>query len=594
MAKSKITPNNCDVFATLFGPTNSDRGQPDLALDALVPLAAAYQHQDESIAAHIRRVAGYVRLIAEGLGLSDDQVLLYQHASTFHDVGMVDVPSEVLLKNGPLNAEELEKMRRHTEVGHRLLATSKSPLMQVAALIARFHHESFDGSGYPLGLKGEAIPMPARITTLADVFDALTTKRPFKEPYPFHVALDIIEGVAGRQFDPRLVATLTQAFREARNTSRLQAREQPTTPAPSLPSAPPQPIPLHPWDGAEAPSFNLSLRDRTNKEVFSLVQSGYFSCPYCKSLHPHAIRVCPTEAMPLREIHKLSGRVLNDKYLLQRAAGAGGMAAVYEAWHLRIERRLAIKILDPQLANNPADLTRFFEEARIFATVGHPNLVEVLDFDLMEQSIPFIVMEFLDGADLAKVLSDRGKLDLLTALTISMELLRTLEAVHAKGIVHRDIKPENIYFINNFARLKLLDFGISLLRTPEGRRRRITEEGRFVGTPEYMSPEQALGADVDHRSDLFTVGEILYEMLTGHIAFDGDNPMAIMMAVSSTRYTPAQHHLPSLPTALIAILDKALARQPEDRFQSAAEFSDALSKVANQDERHRAAQIFWP
>ena len=533
--------------------------------ELMLPLAAGFQYREEGIFDHLTRISRFVLLLCNALELKGSDARRFRLASLFHDIGMVHVPYHILSKRGKLAKDEITVVQQHTLVGYELLSQSSHPLIQEAANIAWSHHEHFNGNGYPRKLKGDNIPLGGRLMALADVFDALTTRRPHKEPYPAEVAKDIISGLAGQHFDPLVVEAFLASFDDfvAVTEGRHIIQE----------AASPQ-----------SSDFELSDRDRCEGEV--LAQSGYFSCPYCKNLHPMAADFCNMVGAPLREIHKLSGRVLNEKYLLQRAAGAGGMGAVYESVHLRTERRLAIKLLDPLLARNKTDLTRFFEEARIFATVNHPNLVEVLDIDQTGDGIPYMVMEYLDGQDLAHLMHEQQGMSEVASATLVLEILRTLQHVHSKGIVHRDLKPENVYLIDSGTRLKVLDFGISLQRSTDPNRARLTEEGTFMGTPEYMSPEQALGrSNLDHRSDLFTVGELLYELLTGVQVFDGPSTLAIMMAVTNAPIRPIQELMPNISSEMRQVVERALQRPLERRFQSAMEFRDALRPIAARDPR---------
>ncbi|OIP33515.1 MAG: hypothetical protein AUK47_18835 [Deltaproteobacteria bacterium CG2_30_63_29] len=538
-----------------------------------VRLSTNMQFHEPDVALHLRRVAKYVELLAEALGRPAEDVQLLKVASVFHDVGMAEVPTAIVSKNGPLTPEEAEIVRRHTEIGHQMLSESGVPMLEVAAMLALTHHEYVNGKGYPHQLVGLEIPLGGRILAVADVFDALTTRRPYKEPYPIDVAVDIINGMSGKQFDAEVVVALQQRVDLLRDVDGLPSRTLVNLSSSAL------------AEGMKVDvrqTFAISARDMNKGELFA--SGGYFSCPFCKQMHPQGTTFCSLKQMPLREIHQLSGQVINEKYLLQRAAGAGGMASVYESLHMLTNRRVALKLLDPDVARNPSDVTRFLEEGRVFATVGHPNLVEVLDIDQTPEGVPFMVMEYLVGEDLADFIEAECPISEVAAASVLVEVLRTLTAVHGAGIVHRDLKPENIFLTQDRQRLKILDFGISLVRDSHHQRPRLTKAGTFMGTPEYMSPEQAYGLDsIDHRSDLFTMGEILYELVTGWQTFTAETTMAVMMAVANVRYVHPATRLPGLSSEMVAVILRSLRADKEARYQTTQEFIDDLMPILERD-----------
>jgi tRNA A-37 threonylcarbamoyl transferase component Bud32 len=564
MARGSTGPEG--FIGSLYGG-----GWEDGHIETLIHLAAGYQFRERGVIEHLRRIAAYTGLLADAMGWSGPEARLVQHASVFHDVGMVDVPEAIVNKQGALSEDESRLVQGHTELGRELLSSVKSPILETAALLAWCHHERFDGTGYPRGISGEGIPAAARLLAVADVFDALTTDRPFKQAYPFEVAWEIVQAMSGTHFDPAVLGAMgmtRQRFEEV----RLRLTKDGTL---------------------ERKGFRISARDKSS-EVFSIAREGYFDCPFCRELHPRILDTCPTYQIPLTEIHKLSGIVLDGKYKLRGALGVGGMGTVYAARHLLIHRRLAVKFLDPALATDQESLTRFSNEARVYSTVGHQNLVEVTDMGKTPDGIPYIVMEMLSGTDLARLIIDNGRLAPMAAVTIALEVLRTLAAVHAKGIIHRDLKPENVFLTagDDGIRLKLLDFGISRLVSAGERGRRLTQRGIVFGTPQYMAPEQAQGRDdVDHRADIFTVGEILYEMVTGREVFAGENNLAILSAVTKGVILPPSELVPTLPREIEVLIMKALERKPKNRFQSAEEFMEPLRRIAGRDERFAEGRI---
>jgi serine/threonine protein kinase len=570
--KSSTETGPRDIWACLYAA--GEDGDGDAAaghLEMLIRLAAGFQFKEAGILDHLRRVAAYVEILARRAGMAEVDVQRLKLASVFHDVGMSDVPEAILKKEGALSNEELGTLKKHTQFGHALLSGSSVPLLDLAADIALSHHESFDGTGYPRRVAGEAIPLEARITAAADVFDALTSKRPFKEPYPMEVALELLIAKSGTQFDPAVVETLVDEREAFEMISTALAR-----PSPAL-----------------GRGFRVSARDLSRGELFAIAREGYFSCPFCKQAHARDADRCPETDSPLADIHKLSGIVLDDKYRLRGALGVGGMGVVYEAEHLLIGRKLAVKFLTPEASRESANIMRFYNEARVFSTVGHPNLVEVTDMGWTHEKIPYIVMELLDGRDLCEHIFYLGRMKPIAAATVMLEVLRTLEVVHEKGIVHRDLKPENIFFVKDGEedRVKILDFGVSCLISLE-RNTRLTQDGFVFGTPQYMSPEQAAGSDrIDHRSDLFTLGAIFYEMLTGEEAFKGDNPLSVIASITGGGYIPVGEIVHDIPPEIEAVVKKALEANRELRYQDAAEFALPLVDFAEKDERYKPSRI---
>ncbi len=560
----KVPEGTCDMRADVFSQVEAE--VEGGYMETLIHLAAGFQFREKGIVEHLRRVSSYVAILASELGLPDPEVNLFACASVLHDVGMVDVPDPIVNKEGALSVTAQNLVRRHTVLGWALLEGSGVPLLDQAAILARTHHEWFDGNGYPDSLTGEAIPLGARILALADVLDALTTERPFKEAYPFDVAREIVRSLSKVHFDPQVVDAMD------RRSGDFEVWSKATTGVAK----------------ASLSGFRISARDLNDGKLFSITQGGYFSCPYCKNLHARSIDVCPDTGSYLREIHKLSGTTIDGKYRLKGALGVGGMGTVYEAEHLLIGRRLAIKLLDPTLACDPSAVERFSNEARVSSTVMHPNLVEVTDMGRTAGGIPYIAMEYLEGTDLSVLIERHERLKTITAITIVLEILRTLEAVHESGIVHRDLKPGNIFLARSgdHVQVKLLDFGISRLLQHAQRVGRLTQKGAVFGTPQYMAPEQALGQEeVDQRADIFTIGEILYEMLTGRVAFEGSNNLALLAAVINDEVEPPREIVEDMSPEMEAIILRALAKAPEDRYQNARQFMVPLVQIASLDPR---------
>jgi len=273
-----------------------------------------------------------------------------------------------------------------------------------------------------------------------------------------------------------------------------------------------------------------------------------------------------------------SGERIGGRYRLESHIGAGGMARVWRAVDETLERPVAVKFLyaaDAQMRERMA--TAFSREARIAAAVRHPYVVSILDFGTLggREQIPYMVMELLEGETLGERIERKGKLPASEVVDYAARVLEGLSAVHDAGIVHRDLKPENIYLQRAATRLhpKLLDFGISRSLDGEGKRRSAltTQAGQLLGTPQYMSPEQAEGeGNIDLRTDLYSLGVIMYEALTGRLPFEAEGVGALIVRIVTAQYTPAIELEPSIGPALSAFLDRALSRSAADRFPDAA------------------------
>ena len=278
----------------------------------------------------------------------------------------------------------------------------------------------------------------------------------------------------------------------------------------------------------------------------------------------------------------LVGVVLGDAYQLVGRIGQGGMGAVYEAHHLRVRKRVAVKLLNRAMASKDVALARFHREAVVASRLGHPNLVNVLDFGSSADGQPYLVMEFLEGEDLDRRIRRAGAMPLPSAIRISRQVGAAVSAVHAKGIVHRDLKPANIFLVHvpgepDF--VKVLDFGVSKIRASETK---LTDASKAVGTPIYMSPEQAFGPShaVDHRADQWALACIIWEMLSGHPPFSADDPDALFYQLRNLSPQPLSADVPDLPPALEPVLLRALSKRPADRFPSIRDFVRNLEAAA--------------
>jgi serine/threonine protein kinase len=257
------------------------------------------------------------------------------------------------------------------------------------------------------------------------------------------------------------------------------------------------------------------------------------------------------------------------QYQIVDELGRGGMAVVYKAWQPALERYVALKVLPEYFQHDPEFLARFQREARAAARLNHPNIVTI--YDVGEHAgIHYIAMEYLDGGSLRDRLS-AGPLSLQEAQRVLAQLASALDYAHSHGLIHRDIKPANILFSSD-GRAMLTDFGIARASDDA----QLTRTGVLMGTPEYMAPEQAEGKSIDYRTDLYALGVVLYQMLTGQAPFRGTTPSATLHAVVYEPPPPPRQLNPGLPPAIEAVLLKALAKQPDQRFQQGAEMVAAL------------------
>lgn len=274
------------------------------------------------------------------------------------------------------------------------------------------------------------------------------------------------------------------------------------------------------------------------------------------------------------------GHLIAGKYRLQRRLGDGGMGAVYEATHERLGTRVAIKILHPDIASRPGIVERFLQEAKVAAQIRSPHVVTVSDVDQTPDGYVYLVMELLEGEPLAAIVDRQGKLPVAVACEYTRQILEALEAAHAIGVIHRDLKPDNVFVTHVAGKpvLKLIDFGIAKVRR-EGAKN-LTMAGVMMGTAEYMAPEQAYSADkADARSDVFSVGVMLYEMLAGQRPATGDDARIVALKVERGEVTPLVHVAPEVPQKLAGLVHRAMAPRPEMRFATATEMRLALEQA---------------
>jgi len=310
-------------------------------------------------------------------------------------------------------------------------------------------------------------------------------------------------------------------------------------------------------------------------------------CPACRNSYPDDYQTCPRDQAVLTSAtgEIVVGTILRGKYEVLGELGAGGMATVYKVRHKAFQELAAVKVVHPHFMHDPDFVKRFRNEAIVARQLKHPNAVRIDDFDYTEDGRPFIVMEYVEGHSLYDVRKQYGGAwPMERCMNIAMQATSALAAAHALGIVHRDIKPSNILLLRGTGgegQVKLLDFGIAKVadKSFAGMTSVMTSQDLIIGTPEYMSPEQARGradGEIDGRADLYSLGLVLYEMITGSHPFQADTPMAMLMQQLHTPPPPPDSFEVEVSPAISALVLKSLEKDASNRFQSAAEMLAAM------------------
>ncbi|HAF13727.1 MAG TPA: hypothetical protein DHU55_04400 [Blastocatellia bacterium] len=318
-------------------------------------------------------------------------------------------------------------------------------------------------------------------------------------------------------------------------------------------------------------------------------------CPKCGRHYSADFEICPDDQSPLQAdatvseptpLDPLVGHTLDDKYLLEERLGIGGMGTVYRARHLLIDRPVAVKVLNERFVEDDAARTRFRREARAAGRLQHANAVTVTDYGQSQDGYVYLVMELLEGRTLRDVLAKEAPLDAARSVSLMLQISAAVAAAHEAGIIHRDLKPANVFIVQRAevpAVVKVLDFGIAKLAAEaldEDEPMTLTQVGAMIGTPRYMSPEQCDGAALTPASDVYSLGVILYEMLTGTVPFSGSSPLAIAMKHTSETPRSPRELVSSIPPALEQVVLHTLEKSPEDRPANAAEFREELLATA--------------
>src|SRR4051812_34026921 len=268
------------------------------------------------------------------------------------------------------------------------------------------------------------------------------------------------------------------------------------------------------------------------------------------------------------------GRLLAGRYRILEKIGEGGAAEVFRALDERLDRTVAVKLLRPQFTSDPQSRTRFAVEAKAAARLSHPNIVDVYDFGEAPDGSMFIVMQYVDGENLKDILQKRGRMTAGEVIAIARQVCSALSVAHDKGLIHRDVKPQNI-MVDRGGNVRLTDFGVvKALSGPA-----LTQSGMTFGTAAYLSPEQATGAQIGPASDLYALGCVMFEMLSGMPPFTGDNPAIVAYKQVWEQPRPVHDLVPEVPPSLEAIVMRCLNKDPKHRYASTANLADELEKL---------------
>jgi len=309
------------------------------------------------------------------------------------------------------------------------------------------------------------------------------------------------------------------------------------------------------------------------------------ACPKCGAEYPDTTTLCPSDGSALAKTDdSLLGQVLAEKYRIDERLSEGGMGTVYRGTHILMDKTVAVKVLRPSLAADEKIVARFSREARAASKILHPHALSVTDFGETENGTVFLVMEFLNGVTLKDLIRKEGPMPLPRAVEIMRQVGSALDEAHSQGVVHRDLKSDNIMLLAATAGdyAKVLDFGIAKIKEPDGAYDPgLTSPDLVIGTPQYMSPEQcSQSPDIDSRSDIYSLGVILYEMFVGHVPFLGESPTAIMLKHLQHAVPSVLDERPDLPPAVDKVIQKAMQKRPENRYPSICELVEDLTMAA--------------
>jgi serine/threonine-protein kinase len=300
-------------------------------------------------------------------------------------------------------------------------------------------------------------------------------------------------------------------------------------------------------------------------------------CSNCGKTYSSNLSFCLDDGSPLVQMETLVGTVLDGRYRLDSLIGVGGMGDVYRATHVHLDTEFAVKLLKPEFVANQTAIKRFRLEAKAAGRIHHPNAVRVTDFGVTAERIVYLVMELVNGVSLRSMMRNEGKFEFLRTVNIVRQVCGAVDAAHRGGVIHRDLKPDNILIenVHNVERVKVLDFGIAKLKEAKTDAF-LTQAGTIIGTPQYMSPEQCQGKHLDPMSDIYSIGIILYEMLTTEVPFDGESTLQVVYNQLHQPPRPIREIAPDVPPLLAQVVMRALEKEPDHRQASAIQLSDEL------------------
>lgn len=363
---------------------------------------------------------------------------------------------------------------------------------------------------------------------------------------------------------------------------RLEPMDDPDAPVPFTLSVTQRMAALSAGDAPASPSGDSAAGESGAADLKT--GARVYVCPACGSQYPPGTFFCPRDGTALRLRTKgkdLVGQTVAGRYRVMERLGQGGMGQVYRAEHIRMGSSCAIKIMNPALEQDPEAMGRFGREATHASRIDHPNVARVYDFGETEDGLLFLAMEFVEGETLSAILERDGPFEPSRAAEIGWQIADALHAAHSLGTVHRDIKPDNIIVkpqADGRELAKIVDFGIArAIEVTEGEQ--VTRAGFVVGNPKYMSPEQLTGEAIDARTDLYSLGCVLYELLVGKPAFAGaSGPVMLTRRLTESPPSPRASR-PSVPEAFDVVVTRAMAREPGARFESAVALRDALEPI---------------